>query len=354
MKKKMLLISILVMLIVFATASCGGEEEKVLYVYTWSEYIDPDIYAQFEEETGIRVVEDIFGSNEDLYAKLVAGTTGYDVIVPSDYMVAMMIEEGMLAELDHSRLTTLGNLDPTFTNPPFDPNMKHCLPYFWGTTGIGFNWNDWDEAPDSWAYIFDPELAAEFSGQISLLDDMREVFGAALIYLGYSPGTTNEAELAEARDLILGIKEHLYSFESDTYEDLLLTGETKLAQVWNGDLLAAAEEDENLDYVTPKEGAIMWVDNLCVTKEAGEDSDRMDMVYQWLDYLNRPDINAQNTNWVWYASPNAAARELIDPEILEWEAVYPSEETFERLQYLGVVGDALEIYSRMWTEIKTK
>ncbi len=130
------------------TGDEGGEEEGgTLYVYTWSEYIDPDIYSQFEEETGIRVVEDIFGSNEDLYAKLVAGATGYDVIVPSDYMVAMMVEEGMLAELDHSRLETIGNLDPTFTNPPFDPNMEHCLPYFWGTTGIGFNWEDWDEAP---------------------------------------------------------------------------------------------------------------------------------------------------------------------------------------------------------------
>ncbi len=337
------------------TGDEGGEEEGgTLYVYTWSEYIDPDIYSQFEEETGIRVVEDIFGSNEDLYAKLVAGATGYDVIVPSDYMVAMMVEEGMLAEIDHSRLETIGNLDPTFTNPPFDPNMEHCLPYFWGTTGIGFNWEDWDEAPDSWAYIFDPELAQNFSGQISLLDDMREVFGAALIYLGYSAGTTDEAELAEARDLVLSIKEHLYSFESDTYEDLLLTGETKLAQVWNGDLLAAAEEDENLDYVTPKEGAVMWVDNLCVTKDAGEDPDRMDMVYQWLDYLNRPDIAAQNTNWVWYASPNAAAESLIDPEILGWEAVYPSAETFERLEYLGTVGDATEIYSRMWTEIKSE
>ncbi len=337
------------------TGDEGGEEEGgTLYVYTWSEYIDPEIYSQFEEETGIRVVEDIFGSNEDLYAKLVAGATGYDVIVPSDYMVAMMVEEGMLAELDHSRLETIGNLDPTFTNPPFDPNMEHCLPYFWGTTGIGFNWEDWDEAPDSWAYIFDPELAQNFSGQISLLDDMREVFGAALIYLGYSAGTTDEAELAEARDLVLSMKEHLYSFESDTYEDLLLTRETKLAQVWNGDLLAAAEEDENLDYVTPKEGAVMWVDNLCVTKDAGEDPDRMDMVYQWLDYLNRPDIAAQNTNWVWYASPNAAAESEINPEILEWEAVYPSEETFERLEYLGTVGDATEIYSRMWTEIKSE
>lgn len=354
MNKKTLLLSILAVLMIFALASCGGAEEKVLHLYTWSEYIDPDIYAQFEEETGIRVVEDIFGSNEDLYAKMIAGTTGYDVIVPSDYMVAQMIEEDMIATIDHSRLENLGNLDPTFTNPPFDPGMKYCIPYFWGTTGIGFNWEDWDEAPDSWAYIFDPELAANYSGQISLLDDVREVFGAALIYLGYSAGTENEAELAEARDLVLGMKEHMYSFESDTYEDLMLTGETRLAQGWSGDIFVAQGEDENIDYIIPKEGAVMWVDNLCVTKDAAADPDRMDMVYQWIDYLNRPEINGQNTNWVWYASPNAAARDFIDPEILEYPAIYPDDETFERLQYLGTVGDATEVYSRMWTEIKTK
>ena len=331
----------------------GGEEAGgTLYFYTWSEYIDPDIYAQFEEETGITVVEDIFGSNEDLLAKLQGGATGYDVIVPSDYMVDIMIELDMLAELDQSRLETIGNLDPTFTNPPFDPNMGHCLPYFWGTTGIGFNWNDWDEAPDSWAYIFDPELAQNFSGQISLLDDMREVFGAALIYLGYSPGTTDEAELAEARDLVLGMKEHLYSFESDTYEDLMLTGETRLSQGWSDDIFVAQGEDENIDYIIPKEGAVMWVDNLCITVDATTDPARLDRVYQWLDYLNRPDIAAQNTNWVWYASPNAAAEDGILEEILTYPAIYPDEETFERLAFLGTVGDATEIYSRMWTEIK--
>jgi spermidine/putrescine-binding protein len=333
---KKIILTILIIFIAIGITSCGSKAPQVLHVYTWSEYIDPDIYAQFEEETGITVVEDIFGNNEDLYAKLVAGATGYDVIVPSDYMVAMMIEEGMLATLDHSRLETIGNLDPTFTNPPFDPNMEHCLPYFWGTTGIGFNWEDWDEAPNSWAYIFDPEQAQNFSGQISLLDDMREVLGAALIYLGYSGGTTNEAELAEARDLVIGIKDHIYSFESDTYEDLMLTGETRLSQGWSGDIFVAQSEDENIDYM-----------------DAAADKDRLDMVYQWLDYLNRPDIAAQNTNWVWYASPNAAAESGIDPEILNYPAIYPDEETFARLQYLGTVGDATEIYSRMWTEIKS-
>ncbi len=353
--KKFLTLLALTLLIALILVGCGSSEDepKVLHLYTWSEYIDPDLYILFEEETGIQVVEDIFGSNEDLLAKLQGGATGYDVIVPSDYMVAIMIELDMLAELDHDRLTTLGYLDPTFTNPPFDPNMEHCMPYFWGTTGIGFNWNDWDEAPDSWAYIFDPALAKNFSGQISLLDDMREVFGAALIYLGYSPGTTNEAELAQARDLVLGIKEYVHTFDSDTYEDMMLTGETSLTQGWSGDIFVAQAEDENIDYIIPQEGAVMWVDNLCIPKDAAADPARLDMIYQWIDFLNRPEINAQNTNWVWYASPNLAAQEWILEDILTYPAIYPDEATFAKLQYLGTVGDATEIYSRMWTEIKT-
>jgi spermidine/putrescine-binding protein len=351
---KKTLLAMFILLIVVGLTACGSSGPEELHVYTWSEYIDPEIYTLFEEETGITVVEDIFGSNEDLLAKLQGGAKGYDVIVPSDYMVDIMNELDMLAELDHSRLENIGNLDPTFTNPPFDPNMGHCLPYFWGTTGIGFNWEDWDEAPDSWAYIFDPELSQNFSGQISLLDDMREVFGAALIYLGYSPGTIDEAELAEARDLVLAIKDDVLTFESDTYEDLMLTSETRLAQGWSGDIFVAQGEDENIDYIIPKEGAVMWVDNLCITKDAAKDEDRLEAAYLWLDFLNRPDIAAMNTNWVWYASPNAAAESGILEEILTYPAIYPDEETFARLQFLGTVGDATEIYSRMWTEIKTK
>jgi spermidine/putrescine-binding protein len=334
------------------TAEAAGEQ--VLNFYNWSEYIEPEIFSLFEEETGIRVVEDTFSSNEDLLAKLQGGATGYDVIVPSDYMVATMIELGMLAELDHSRLSNFENLDPTFTDPPYDPGLQHCVPYFWGTTGIGFNWNDWDEEPASWDYLFIPENAAEFEGRISLLDDMREVLGAALIYLGYSPNSTNEAELEEAKEVILGIKPYIAAFDSDTYEDNMVTGDTAMAHGWSGDIFTAQVEDENIDYTIPQEGAVIWTDNLCITADAASDPNRLDLAYQWIDFLNRPDIAAMNTNYVWYASPNAAAEEMIDPEILGYEAIYPSEEVFANLHWLENVGDATELYSRIWTEISTQ
>ncbi|MDH5605842.1 MAG: spermidine/putrescine ABC transporter substrate-binding protein [Anaerolineae bacterium] len=330
----------------------GGE--KVLYFYNWSEYIEPEIYALFEAKTGIKVVEDNFGSNEDLLGKLQGGATGYDVIVPSDYMVETMIELGMLAELDHSKLPNLSNLDPGFVDPPFDPGMGHCVPYFWGTTGIGFNWNDWDEAPDSWAYLFDPANAANFDGKISMLDDMREALGSALIYLGYSPNSTNEAELEEAKQVILGIKPYIAAFDSDTYEDNMVSGDISLVHGWSGDVFTAQVEDENIDYMIPKEGAVKWVDNLCITADAGADPERAEMAYLWIDFLNDPEIAGMNTNYVWYATPNAAAKEYIDPEILEYPAIYPDEETYAKLHWLENVGEATELYSRIWTEISTQ
>lgn len=272
------------LLSVLVVAGCnggGGDDEKVLNFYNWSDYIAPELYELFEEEYGIKVVEDSFGSNEDLFAKLQGGATGYDVIVPSDYMVATMIELEMIAKLDKSQLQNLEHLDPTFTDPPYDPGMQYCVPYFWGTTGIGFNWNDWDEAPDSWKYIFDPELAAEFSGRLSMLDDMREVLGAALIYLGYSPNTTNEAELEEAKSLVLAIKPYVASFDSDTYEDNMVTGDIALVHGWSGDVFTAQVEDENIDYVIPREGAVMWTDNLCITADAAKDEKRLERAYLW-------------------------------------------------------------------------
>lgn len=377
--KKILFPIFIVLLFALIAVACGGGEatpveegeeapqaeeveevppaedgEKVLNFFNWSEYIEPEIFALFEAETGIKVVEDTFSSNEDLFAKLQAGATGYDVIVPSDYMVTTMIELGMLAELDHSKLSNFDNLDPKFTDPPYDPGLKHCVPYFWGTTGIGFNWNDWDEAPDSWDYLFVPENAAEFEGRISLLDDPREVLGAALIYLGYSPNTTNEAELEEAKEMVLAIKPYIAAFDSDTYEDNMVTGDVALVHGWSGDVFTAQVEDENIDYVIPQEGAVVWTDNLCITADAATDPQRLEMAYQWIDFLNRPDIGAMNTNFVWYASPNKEAESMIDPEILGYEAVYPPPEVLAKLHYLENVGEATELYDRIWTEISTE
>jgi spermidine/putrescine-binding protein len=230
--RRVLAIVVVVVSALIVLVACGGKEKelaKELHVYNWSEYIDPQIYEDFEEEFGVHVVEDTFGSNEELLAKLQAGATGYDVIVPSDYMVEIMIEEGLLAELNHDNVPNLSNIDPKFGDPPYDPGMVHCVPYQWGTTGIGYNGDFFEEAPDSWAYLFDPEMVSGYPGQLTMLNDVRETFGAALKYLGYSLNTTNEAELTEARDLLIQQKASVYAYDSEQYEDLISSDETVIA-----------------------------------------------------------------------------------------------------------------------------
>ena len=333
------------------TAACGGGQPKLakeLHLYNWSEYIEPQVLEDFEAEFGVHVIEDTFANNEELLAKLQAGATGYDVIVPSDYMVEIMIEEGLLAKLDHKNLSNIGNIDAKFANPPYDPGMVHCVPYLWGTTGIGYNSEVFEEPPDSWAYLFDSELASQYAGKFTMLNDVREAMGAALKYLGYSLNSTNEAELQEARDLLIQQKQGVYAYDAEQYEDLLSADETVMAHSWSGDIFMAAEEDERLWYAIPKEGGVIWADNLCIPTSAPNKY----TAEVFINYLMRPDVAAANSNFAWYASPNAKAEEFIDAEILEEPAIYPPAEVLERLEWLEDVGDATPLYERMWTEVK--
>jgi spermidine/putrescine-binding protein len=372
--KKLLLLVLVGLLILTA---CGEKEEKKevptqeveptqppvpvepklvkeLHFFNWSEYIEPEVYDLFEQEYGVKVRETTFASNEDLLAKLQGGATGFDVIVPSDYMVATMIELDMLAPLDKSLLTNLGNLEPMFTDPPYDPGLVYCVPYMWGTTGIGFDWDYFEEPPDSWAYIFDPERAQEYAGAFSLLDDSTEVLGAALKYLGYSVNSTNPEEIEEAKQVVMAIKPYVHVFDSEQFEDLLATEEVVMAHGWSGDIFQAAYEDESVGYVIPKEGGIVWADNLCIPKEVASDPDRFYTAMVWLDFLLRPDIAATNVEFVYYATPNAAATELIPEEILEDPGIYPPEEVMQRLEWSKPLGEAQQLYERAWTEIKSQ
>ena len=352
MRKILVLLLIMGCVVVLLSACARGpgksELAKELHVYNWSEYIDPQIYADFEEEFGVHVVEDTFASNEELLAKLQAGAAGYDVIVPSDYMVEIMIEEGLLAKLNHDNISNIKNIDPKFANPPYDPGTVYCVPYQWGTTGIGYNADEFDEAPDSWAYLFDPAVASEYAGQFTMLNDSRESMGAALKYLGYSLNTTDEAQLTEARDLLIQQKQWVYAYDSEQYEDLISADETLMAHGWSGDFFMAAVEDERIWYAIPQEGGVIWADNLCIPNTASSQY----TAEVFINYLLRPEVGAAISNFTWYASPNAAATEFIDAEILEEPAIYPPPEVMEKLEWIEDVGEATPLYERMWTEVK--
>jgi spermidine/putrescine-binding protein len=331
-----------------------------LSVFNWDDYIDEDVVAAYEEEFGVNIIYDTFASNEDLLAKLQAGATGYDVIFPSDYMVTQMVELGLLAEIDVNGLSNWGNVDPDLIDPPFDPGNRYCVPYQWGTTGIGYRAGHEyfeENPPDSWAYLFDPELLEEYaSGGINVLNDQRELIGAALIYLGYSANETDPDRLAEARDVILAAKPYWRTFNSEDYDDsLLIPDEVVLSQGWSGDVANAYWktydddlEDGNWYYAIPEEGAVKWVDNICITAA----STRYETALHFMNYLLDAENAAAITNFTYYASPVAAAEPFIDPEILEDESIYPPEDVEDKLQWLEEVGDAVFIYDEVWTAIK--
>jgi len=348
--KKTLLTLLMIGILILILPSCAGTKEgqiaEELHLYNWSEYIDPDVFDAFEAEYGVKVVEDTFSSNEELLAKLQAGAAGYDLIVPSDYMVEIMIGEGLLAPLDHNNLSNMSNLSELFKSPPYDPELEYCIPYQWGTTGIGYNSDEVE--PDSWAYIFDPEIASQYSGKITMLNDSRESIGAALKYLGYSLNTTDEAQLEEAKQLLINTKPYLFSYDSDQFEDLIVADEVVYGHGWSGDYFAAAEEDERIWYIIPEEGGVVWADNLCIPKTAKEKY----TAELFINFVLRGEVAAQITNFTWYGSPVEAANEFIDPEILEEPAIYPSAEVMEKLEWIEDVGDATPIYERIWTEVK--
>ncbi|MCB9139577.1 MAG: spermidine/putrescine ABC transporter substrate-binding protein [Caldilineaceae bacterium] len=333
---------------------CGDASrlDTELSVYNWTDYIDPEIIDQFEAECSVKVIYDTFSSNEDLLAKLQAGATGYDVIVPSDYMIAIMIQLDMLKELEKANLPNLSNLNEIFVDPPYDPGLVYSVPYQWGTTGIGYNIEATGEIPNSWEWIFNPEKAAQFDGKLSLLNDQREVIGAALKYAGYSMNSVDETELEAAKEVILAIKPYVATFDSDSFSEILVAGDVVIGQGWSGDYFQDIyeSENENLGYVIPQEGGVIWTDNLAIPKTAPHPY----TAEVFINYLLDTEIGAQLTNWTYFGSPNAAALPMIDDEVKNDPGVYPPEETMAKLEFLSDLGEGTLLWDRIWTEIKSQ
>ncbi len=326
-----------------------------LSVYNWADYIDESLLTNYEKEYGVKIIYDTYASNEDLLAKLQAGATGYDVIVPSDYMVAQMIELGLLAEIDLNNIPNIKNIDPRNLNAPYDPGNKHCVPYQWGTTGITYNIEVYkDNPPDSWAYLFDPEKAkmgAE-AGGINLLNDQRELLGAVLKYLGYSLNSKDEQQLQEAKEVLLAVKPYIKTFNSEDYQQsLIVPGEVVISHSWSGNAAeAAAETDGKWAYALPKEGGMKWQDNLCLTATTQKKA----TAEHFLNYMLEAKSGAALTNMTYYSSPNAAAKEFIKPEILNDPTIVPSDEVLNKLEWAEPLGETVFLYDQIWTEIKSQ
>jgi spermidine/putrescine-binding protein len=314
-----------------------GEADGDLALYNWSEYIDPELISAFEEEFDVTVTEDFYPSNEEMLARVQEGAN-FDVIVPSDYMVSIMIEEGLLAPIQADAVPNLDNLADRFASDlPYDPESEYSVPYQWGTTGLGVDLAVvGEDVPHTWGLVFDEELSQQYAGKITMLDDPRETMGAALKYLGYSLNSTNPDELAAAEDLVADAIPRLAAFDSDQYDELLIQGESAIAHGYSGNFFTAFEEGESdYEYFVPDEGGTVWVDNMAVPTTAAHPCTAHAFINFLLDAAN----GAALTHYNFSASPNAAAEELIDAEILEDPAIYPTEELDERLEFIEDTGD---------------
>jgi spermidine/putrescine transport system substrate-binding protein len=323
-------------------------EEKQLNFYNWDTYIGEATLASFTQKTGIKVQYDLYADNEELYAKLKEGNPGYDLIIPSDYMVEIMIAAGIIVPIDHAKIRNLGNIHENFRNPAYNPGLKYGVPYMWGTMGWGYRKSKFSGVPDSWGLLLDPKQAAMHSGKIALLADQRAVIGVALKYLGYGLNTTDAKQIAEARDLIISVKKHLKTFAEDNGQDLLLSREVDITMEWNGDIVQVMEEDDDLSYVVPKEGSIVWADNMCVLKGAPHPNN----AHAFIDHVLDPVVNAEIANTIHYASPNAAAKSMLLKEDLANPAVYPPDDVIANCEAIVDVGNHTRLYDEAWTAIQ--
>ncbi len=341
MKKALLALSLL------ASLAMAKQE---LRLFNWADYIPEEVVQEFEKRYDARVVIDTFEAPEAMLAKLAAGGDAeYDVVVPPDYYVLQMARQGLIRELDHSKLPNLKNLAPEFQDPAYDPGNKHSIPYQWGTTGIA-----WDSAVvkkdlDTWGVFFNPK---NYVGPCFLLDEMRETIGAALKYLGYSLNDTDPGHLEEAKKLLIGAKKRCLGFAGGVEaRSRLLAGDAEVIHAYSGDIIQVQlEEAPTLRYAVPKEGGTIWTDAVAITRRAPH----AELAYKFLNFLLEPKIAAAISNYNAYATPVAAAIPYLDPELKNNPAIFPPPEVRKKLEYIRDVGEAIKLYDRIWTEVKSR
>lgn len=324
--------------------SSESSEPVTLYYFTWSDYVDPAILAGFEQAYHARVVVDTFSSNEELLAKVQTGMTGYDVVVPSDFMAGIMGRLGLLAELDVQQIPNTRQLEEVLRHLPFDPEHRFAIPYLWGTVGIGYDSEVVSETPRSWQALWNPEYA----GRISMLNDQREVFGLALKTLGYSLNSESEKEIRQARDLLIQQKPLVKAYTSEQFDQLLVSGEVALAHAWGGPVARAMRERPTIQYVIPREGGTIWTDCLAVLAS----SPRKRLAMDFINYLLDEQVATQTSQRLLFASANRYVRNRLPSEIRDNPAVYPPEEAMSRMEWMEDVSGAMRYYDRGWTELK--
>ncbi|MBQ0139872.1 MAG: spermidine/putrescine ABC transporter substrate-binding protein [Kurthia sp.] len=312
--------------------SSGGSSKKVLTVYNWGEYIDPDLLKKFEKETGIHVVYETFDSNEAMMTKIEQGGTKYDISVPSEYTIEQMKEKDLLVEIDHSKLPNLKNIDADFLDLDFDLDNKYSIPYFWGTVGVVYNTKLLGKGYDfdSWDDLWDPSL----KGKVVLVDSAREVMGVGLNSMGKSLNSTDSNELQAATDKLIKMAPNVKAIIGDEVTQLMVNEDASVALTWSGQAADMMYENENLTYSVPSEGSNLWFDNMVIPRT----SKNIVGAHQFINFMLDPENAAQNADYVGYSTPNKTALKLLDKEVVEDERYYPSKEVRENLHVYKNLG----------------
>ena len=319
-------------------------------VYNWGDYLDPDVIDMFEEETGIDVVYEEFETNEIMYPKIQSGAIAYDVVCPSDYMIQRMIENNLLDEINYDNIPNLKYIDQKYMDlaKGFDPENKYSVPYLWGTVGILYNKKMVDEPIDSWSVLWDEK----YKDSILMQDSVRDAFGVALKYLGYSLNSTDLDELQAAKNLLIEQKPLVQAYVIDQVRDKMIGNEAALGVIYSGEALYCQQENPNLDYVIPKEGSNLWMDSWVIPKNAEHKKN----AEAFINFLCRPDIAKMNFEYITYSIPNSAGQALIEDDYMRNSTIaFPDIDQLKNCETFNFLGDENEaLYNELWREVKSK
>lgn len=352
--KKNLLFLFAAIFTIFALSGCGGtkdskeskkDQPQVLNLYSWADNFDAEVIAEFEKQYNCKVNYDVFANNEELLAKMQAGGGQYDVIQPSDYMVATMIKLNMLDKLNMDKMPNLKNITLNFSKPPYDPTGEYSVVYTWGITGIAYNKKYIKEAPTSWADLWKPE----YQGRVVLLNDSREVFGMALRKNGYSNSTTDKSELEAAFNDLKTLAPNVLAYDTDNIKQKFIAEEAWIGMMWSGDAVFTQAENPDVEYVIAKENGVIWADTLAIPKT----SKNKELAEKFINYLYEPKVSTKNYEAIGYIDPNEKAYEFHSEEYKNNEIFKISNAAIANSEWLIDVGETLNLYDRYWTELKT-
>lgn len=344
MKKVIIILTIILSLFSLTSCKDKAKAKEVVYVYNWGEYIDESVLKDFEKETGIKVIYELYTQNEDMYMKLKEGGSSYDIIFPSDYMIERLIEEDMIQKINLSNIPNIKNIGEQYLNMEYDPEQKYSVPYFWGTLGILYNEKYVNEVVDSWNILWNKK----YNHKIIMMDSTRDSIGIALIKNGYSMNSRNLDELEKAKKDLIEQKAIVRAYLVDEIKSQMVNEEAFLSPVYSGDAMDAISENPDLKYIVPKEGSNLWFDGMAIPKNAKN----IKNAEIFINYILRPDISARIADYIGYSSPNVEAVKLLDEDIQNSNIAYPNLESLHNMEIFKNPASFNNIYTEIWSEVK--